>query len=124
MEVYGMTYDGDCAIETNAITSFVYVHGDLDDDIGNDLVWIPNYIKANDISEGIYDVDFIYPQGKRIKAKLYVWADKHGHSHGLCCDVLDEEANIDAQCKFDKKHYTTNGWFMHEGYMVSTEWDV
>ena len=114
MNVYGMTYDRDCAIETNAITSFVYAHGKLDETIGFDLVWIPNYISANDIPEGIYEVDFIYPQGKIAKAKLYLWTDEYGHSHGLCCDVTDEDANIDAQYKFNKKYFTANGWFVSE----------
>ena len=111
MKVYGMTIDYRCAIETNAITSFVYAHGKLEDEIGYDLVWIPNYLRASDIPEGTHDVDFIYPQGKKVKAKLYIWSDDDGNSHGLCCDITDKDANTDARRKCNRKYCTASGWF-------------
>ena len=112
MKVYGMTINDECAIETNAITSFVYAHGKLDREIGYDLLWIPNYFQARDIPEGIHDVDFIYPQGKKVKAKLYIWSDDYGDSHGLCCDITDKDANTDARRKYNRKHCGASGWFV------------
>lgn len=115
MKVYGMTIDGKCAIESNAITSFAYAHGKLDKEIGYDLIWIPNYRHPDEIGEGIYDVDFVYPDGRETKAKLFVWIDRETFpGHGLCIDVTDTEYLKDAQWKYEHHHFTADGWYERE----------
>lgn len=53
--------------------SYVYLHGELDDEIGFDIVAI-EVDELNNLTEsGIYDVNVIKPNGDTVEAKLYFW---------------------------------------------------
>lgn len=103
MKVYGFTINYKCAIKTNAVTSFVYAHGELEKEIGYDLVWIPEHgVRAKD--EGIYDCVFVYPDGETTEAKIFLWkAETFPCIHGLVVKATDTTYLQDAQSKYDCK---------------------
>lgn len=47
----------------------VYLHGKLEDDIGYDVP----ILLDNDMKVGINKCDVQFPDGKKVKAKAYVW---------------------------------------------------
>lgn len=103
MKVYGYTYNNECAIDTHSITSFVYAHGELEKKCGYDLVYIPSYKSTYEMEDGEFIVDFIYPNGEEIKAKLFIWTDKYKTHHGLCVDLNDTEGYNWALQQYKKK---------------------
>lgn len=93
--------------------SFVYFHGNLDDDLGYDIV----LIEVDDLNtitkDGIYDVNVIKTNGDTVEAKLYFWiAEKLANiatgetmkfNRGLIVYADDTEAIEYAKNKFESK---------------------
>lgn len=109
--IYAIPYEGNEWEQT----SFVYLHGKLEQDNGFDLCHVVNLPKG----EGIYSalvnmtVDGVE---KTIKSMLYLWYPKtcfQGDNlsqmplimKGLVCDIDDNYANNDARNKFERKTF-------------------
>lgn len=118
LEVQGILYG-----EDKQHTNGVYAHGELQDEVDYDLVWIPAFgalpYKDESISDGIYDTVFVYPNGNTVKAKTFIWRAteyttskmlgtetiiRHRYTkfNGLVVKDGDDEHMKDAMTKWEK----------------------
>lgn len=89
--------DADNGIPYN-LTSFVYLHGQLEEENKFDLVAIDEVPQE----DGIYDIEVVLTTGSYKKGKLFFW-HKDFMQRGLIVDNDDTEYLEDAQRKFDAK---------------------
>ena len=118
LEVYGMTIDSE-----KQFTNGIYAHGELNTKCGYDLVWIPALgafpSKAENFhKDGIYPCTFIYPNGDKVDAQLFIWEATHYYTtemplhgtirtkttqiKGLVVKESDTECMKDAREKWEK----------------------
>ena len=98
--------------EIDSIFDFVYLHGDLEKEVGYDLVFcdsaLTNIRRNGDLDTGIFDVNIVVPNlnNKTYNAIIFYWEDNQnttnivGKTHGLICLKNDEEA-----CKYALEIY-------------------
>lgn len=84
-------------------SSFVYLHGDLQNKAGYDIF---SFLDEKPEEEGIYDTIVEFPDMK-VLAKAFLWKAKIGGKglQGLVVSVDDEMCMKDAENKYNNKEY-------------------
>lgn len=100
-------YAEDCkscttCLETSYVFGYVYLHGKLEEKTGFDIVDTKTKKETENISEGIHDVEVVFPDGTSESAKLFYWHGKY-IPRGLIVSPTDEEAMKYAQECFDNR---------------------
>ena len=104
--------------------SGVYLHGDLEDEVGYDITYVPvnieeyynadkTFTTSSDVwvktmrdfyklETGVYPV-IIKADGKELEAIAHIWEGTRAPYRGLICLASDEWAMKDAQDKYERR---------------------
>lgn len=88
-----------CGDEDFPVTSWIYLHGELEDINGYDLVYIEEDLPVVD---GIFDC-IVTIDDKPYPAKFFFWKCECTGHKGLIAGVTDDEGLAWAKEKFDEK---------------------
>ena len=106
MKVYGLESGTLEAFEDNMKTlEFVYLHGDLVDKNGYDLIEISEEteLALKFCNAGVFDIEVVLCDGKREDGVMFYWHDSTGRVHGLVVADYDNEYLEDARNKYNKR---------------------
>lgn len=96
------TFKNNPILHNNPVWSGVYLHGNIQDENGFDIVTSEH----GSLDDGIYKCHVILHNGEHRKAKLFYWRSKESpiaRSRGLIVALDDMEHLADAQRNFEER---------------------
>lgn len=81
----------------------VYAYGWLELKVGNDIIYLEPDINQQNLTDEVYKVIAVTPDGCELPSFLYFWHDNRGHQHGLVCAANDSMAQDCARSVFEKR---------------------
>lgn len=110
MTIYPIYPDTDTEFPQCKFVGGIYLHGDLQDTVGYDLIQVDKseYEKFKDMSDGVYDVDVIFRDGCSTSSVLFFWKICNDicnivNFRGLVVSKTDKESIMDASKKFKER---------------------
>jgi hypothetical protein len=84
------------------VFNWVYLHGDLEDLAGYDLLTNPQLV----IPDGIHPCVFVH-EGQYYRSRLYIWQpDNFPYQKGLVVAASDKAGNTYAQDCYEKRQFS------------------